>query len=72
MNKCGYYSCFKGRPTCKHPEKGEIITKAYGECNMGKYCEHCKRSHGGIYPSQLPTVRFEDVEIVDDKGNVIG
>lgn len=69
MSKCGYYSCFKGKPACKHPEKGELMTKSG---IVGRYCDLCKRSCGGVYPSELPRVKFTDIEVVDKDGNVIG
>lgn len=34
-NKCGYFSCYKGKPTCSHPEKGEWVTHMG---NVGNYC----------------------------------
>lgn len=62
MNKCGYYSCYKGMPRCNHKQM-----------NIDpRECDYCKRENGGIYPSQLPTVKLEDigdVEIIDKRGN---
>lgn len=73
MNKCGYYSCYKGKPTCKHPTYGEQYTKSYGN-RLHQKCDGCRRSCGGIYPSQVPRADQTDWEqdILDSNGNVIG
>lgn len=76
MNKCGYYSCPKGKPTCKHPIYGEIKTKLLRE-NGADYrwhpCERCKRECHGIYPSSLPKEDISNitVEVVDKNGTII-
>lgn len=69
-NKCGYFSCYKGKPTCSHPEKGEWVTHMG---NVGNYCQRCKRTNNGLYPSQLPTVRFSEdkIDVVDKDGNIL-
>lgn len=70
MSNCGYYSCYKGKPMCKHDQNGELYThKLNRHYNQ---CDACRRSCGGIYPSQLPTEKIEDkLEVIDKDGNVI-
>jgi len=58
MSKCGYYSCFKGKPTCKHPTYGDTKTKQMRTCGAGGRwhpCEQCRRICSGIYPSEVPS-----------------
>lgn len=71
MNHCGYYSCFKGEPECKHPTKGSIKTRMLR--NHYYPCDTCKNSCGGIYPSQLPKEDFRncEIDILDSDGKVI-
>lgn len=71
MSSCGYYSCYKGKPTCKHPERGELNTKVNFD---GSYCIRCKRIYGnGIWPSQIPHVDLSGCiqEVIDKDGQVI-
>lgn len=72
MSRCAYYSCFKGQPSCSHPEKGKYTDfKRTG----AKYnpCDRCKRNGGGLYPSQIPKADQSNWEydVVDRNGDVI-
>lgn len=70
MSSCGYYSCHKGKPTCKHPENGKLYTVS-GDLVLR--CTACRRTCGGIYPSQLPKAKQDNwiSDIIDKNGNVI-
>ena len=72
MSKCGYYSCYGGNPTCKHPTYGTDRTKVYkGYMYYG--CDWCKYKNGGVWPSQLPKasqIGWEQ-DVVDRNGNVL-
>ena len=75
MSSCGYYSCYKRKPKCSHPTKGEYNTNRLQEGGGGSWhpCEMCKRGCGGIYPSQVAKADISDceIDIVDKDGNVI-
>lgn len=73
MNGCGYYSCFKRMPTCRHPSYGEqktaLLKSGYSGANV---CDMCKKVNGGIYPDKVPTVAYEGkIEVVDKQGNIL-
>lgn len=71
MNSCGYYSCFKGKVSCKHPRYGEEKSKIMSERN--NTCDWCRRICGGIYPSQLPREDISNckIDVLDMYGRVI-
>lgn len=73
MNNCGYYSCFKRVPTCKHPSYGELKTKLLKDgYSSARVCDMCKRENHGIYPDKVPTANYNGkVEVVDKHGNVL-
>ena len=75
MSKCGYYSCYKGTPSCNHPEKGKYLKPKDFSSSWGSIhqCDRCKRQCGGIYPSELPRVDFrnEEYDVVDKAGKVV-
>lgn len=74
MSKCGYYSCFKGKPTCNHPTYREQYTDSYGfRGGAYSWCEFCKKRCGGIYPSQVPHADQSEwkQDVVDKNGNVL-
>lgn len=71
MSSCGYYSCFKGKPTCKHPSNGVLYTDSLRRGGIHP-CNLCKSRCKGLYPSQLPTITLNcNVEVVDKDGNCI-
>lgn len=73
MSKCGYYSCFKGKPTCKHPTYGETKTQCMRAARGGggwHPCDLCKITCHGIYPSDVPRSEWNgDVAVVDKDGH---
>lgn len=73
MSACGYYSCFKGKPTCSHPTYGVQYTQGYKR-ELHIRCNRCRIECNGIYPSNIPKANQEGwiQEIVDSKGNVLG
>ena len=74
MSSCGYYSCFKRKPECKHPTLGESYTQDLrrGGANYNP-CDYCKRKYGGVYPSDIPKGSFDgcQIDVVDKQGNVL-
>ena len=71
MSACGYFSIWKGKILCKHPEKGELYTRMY--CNkLYRRCNYCKVECDGIYPSQIPHADQTGwtFDILDKFGNV--
>ncbi len=73
MSKCGYYSCFKGKPTCKHPTYGETKTncmRVAGASRGWHPCDICRITCHGIYPSDVPMSTYDGViTVVDKDGN---
>ncbi len=72
MSKCAYFSCFKGRPVCKHPTYGKEYS-AYLHGAINNMCDWCKKQCGGIYPSQVPKVDQSNwtYDIIDKDGSLI-
>lgn len=48
MSKCGYYSCFKGKPKCSHPVEGKYKTERLNEWDRGQVCDFCKQVKYGL------------------------
>lgn len=73
MNNCGYYSCFKRMPACRHPTYGETKTQLLRDrYSAASVCDMCKRINGGIYPDKVPIAKYEGkIEVVDKEGNVL-
>ena len=72
MSSCGYYSCFKGKPSCKHPTFGKEYSVSLIGWNYNR-CDMCRRSCCGIYPSQVPKADQSSLEqdVVDGNGNIV-
>ena len=72
MSNCGYFSIFKGKVKCKHPNHGEMNTKLYAK-NLSEGCKYCRKRCGGIYPSQLSRADQSSwkYEVVDVNGKVL-
>lgn len=65
---CGYYSCFKRKPTCNHPTKGHSYTKCLR--SGSSMCKLCLVSNNYLYPSELPTEKIDsvDIDVLDTNG----
>ncbi len=72
MSKCGYFSVFKGKVSCKHPNDGDTNTKLYTK-NLNECCKFCRKRCGGIYPTQLPRADQSNwqYEVIDADGKVL-
>lgn len=75
MSRCGYYFCFKGKPTCKHPTYGDTKTQCMRTCGAGggwHPCDMCRMDGHGIYPSEVPQSSWSGtIEVIDRDGNVL-
>ncbi len=75
MSRCNYYSCFKGKPTCKHPTYGDTKTQCMRVCGArGGWhpCDICRIVGQGVYPSEVPQTSWSGtIEVVDRDGNVL-
>ena len=72
MSNCGYYSITKGVPKCDNPNKS-YSARDFATGGRWHPCEMCKRTCGGVYPSQLPKANQEGwvYAIVDKAGNIL-